>query len=387
VIIGVKNVPKNLKNVLNVQLNPLDLNYHVLVMTDIMMMVSQFVKNVTLSVKLVTKKVVKLVLVIELMLQFVTVQKENILIQKLYNVYHVVINVILVKITQMIVLIVLKTELTNQVVLVKLDSSMMDLMLFVNNVLKDVLLVNLVWNVLPVLQEELVPQIVNVHPELLKFVLLKVLIFVMMDVMMLLALNVISNVKNVTKNLIPVKIVLVIEKKLQNVTVHLVLITLKLLTVHLVPLNVPLVKTKLKTVLNVLKEELMNQNVSVKMDNISMEKSVLIVLSNVKLVPPSKPVLNVPTTPETKPQFVTVKLVSMKMIPLNVQNVLKNVKSVTLTQTTVSLVPETESTHQNVLFQNKLLNPPLLTMLPLVLLNQSLVPTIVLLVKNQVLIV
>lgn len=134
--------------------------------------------------------------------------------------------------------------------------------------------------------------------------------------------------------------------------------------------------------LNVLKEELTHQNVNVQKDNISMVTNVLIVPLNVILVLPMKPVLLVLTKPELKLQFVNVKSDSMKMEPKNVHLVLINVKFVTLIQTTVLLALEIESIHQNVLFQNKQLNQPLLMMLLLVLPNQLFVKINVLPVKD-----
>jgi len=151
----------------------------------------------------------------------------------------------------------------------------------------------------------------------------------MMVVIMQHVLLVTFNVKNVRKNPIIVNSVPVTEKKLQIVVVLLVLMILILLIVHLVLLNVPLVKTKLKNVSSVLKEELTHLLVFVKTDNTLTEKSVLIVPYNVLPVLPSKLVPNVLIKLELKPQFVIVNKDSMKTILLNVQNVMKNVKSVT----------------------------------------------------------
>jgi hypothetical protein len=78
---------------------------------------------------------------------------------------------------------------------------------------------------------------------------------------------------------------------------------------------------------------------------------------------------------------VNVTSVTMKMVLLNVHLVKINVKFVMLVQVTVSPVPEKESTHQNVLCQNKLLNQLLLMMSQLVLLKSSNVTAIVKLVK------
>jgi hypothetical protein len=95
-----------------------------------------------------------------------------------------------------------------------------------------------------------------------------------------------------------------------------------------VPLNVPLVKDLLITVLFVPKTELTLHLVSVLTDNTSMVPSVLIVLTNVVPVPPTKPVSLVPMLPETMDKFVIVKITTMKTKPPNVHLVQLNVISV-----------------------------------------------------------
>jgi len=78
VIIGVLLVKTHLTTVLLVQKLLTDLNYHVIVILDIMMMVLKSVKSVTLNVKLVKDQmVVLLVLKEESAHHIVHAQKEN----------------------------------------------------------------------------------------------------------------------------------------------------------------------------------------------------------------------------------------------------------------------------------------------------------------------
>jgi len=111
----------------------------------------------------------------------------------------------------------------------------------------------------------------------------------------------------------------------QIVLVHPDIMKLDLHTVQFVLLNVLLVKIVLITVFFVPKEELTHQNVSVLTDNSLMVLNVLLVLSNVKLVPLTKPVSSVLMIPELMLQFVNVEKDIMKMVLPNVQFVLNNV--------------------------------------------------------------
>jgi hypothetical protein len=134
----------------------------------------------------------------------------------------------------------------------------------------------------------------------------------------------------------------------------------------------------------VLKEESLNQNVSVKMDNTSIptKPNVTTVLTNVKPVPLKPPVSPVLTKPEMTEKFVTVKITSMKMENQNVQNVKKNVISVSTDQTTVPFVLLEESTHQNVISHHQLLKLLKLKISQSVLLKLLCVTTNVKLVKE-----
>lgn len=163
-----------------------------------------------------------------------------------------------------------------------------------------------------------------------------------------------------------------------------------LLTVHLVLLNVPLVKHLLITVKLVLKEELIQiPDVFVLMVNIStiMTNTVEIVLTNVLPVVLKLLVFFVLTLLEMKVPFVIVKIITMIMVPQNVQDVKKNVTFVLTVHLTVPFVLKEESIHQNVTFLHQALNPLKLLIFQLVPLKLSCVTINVPLVKEPLIFV
>lgn len=102
----------------------------------------------------------------------------------------------------------------------------------------------------------------------------------------------------------------------------------------------------------------------------------------VNLVLLTENVLNVPMKLDLNSPFVNVKMDTMKMVPLNVQNVKNNVLSVKRNQITVLFVPEKELTHHPVSFHHHLLNQPKSLMSQLVLLKLFSVTINVTLVKK-----
>lgn len=172
----------------------------------------------------------------------------------------------------------------------------------------------------------------------------------------------------------------------QNVNVLMDIITLTPFSVLNVPTNVLPVQENQSTVPNVPKEESSKVTiVSVKPDNTLMEqtKCVKIVTLPVRLVLLTENVLNVLMKADLNSPFVNVKMDTMKMVPLNVQNVKNNVLSVKRNQITVLFVPEKELTHHPVSFHLHLLNQPKSLMSQLVPLKLLFVTINVILVKKK----
>lgn len=194
--------------------------------------------------------------------------------------------------------------------------------------------------VLLVPQEEPKSQIAVAHPDKPNNALPKETTFVTKTVTPQLVSHVALIVLNVMLTQAPVPFVLETESTPQNVSVQKDIMIPVWLIVQSVPPNVLLVNKLPIIVLLVPKEELTLQSVTAQKEPTSMELNVLLVLTNVLLVPLMKPVSLVLTKPDQKFQFVNVWKDTLTTVPPNVQLVKKNVTFVKTAQAIVLFVLE-----------------------------------------------